>query len=70
MTTLTLRRIKSDFVVAAPDILPASFKSRREAKGWCLVHYSGPPIREVGADGRSRRDNGPGLGKKANGPGR
>ena len=65
MATLTLRRIKGDFVVAAPDIAPARFKSRREAKDWCLVHYPGSPIREVGADGSTRRDNRPGLGKGA-----
>ena len=61
---MTIRRIKGDFVVAAPDISPARFKPRREAKDWCLVHCPGSPIREVGADGRSRRDYRPGSGKK------
>jgi hypothetical protein len=32
MTTLTLRRIKDDFIVTGPDIEPTKFKSRREAK--------------------------------------
>jgi hypothetical protein len=32
MTTLTLNCIKGDFVVTGPDIAPAKFKSRREAK--------------------------------------
>ena len=35
-------------------ISPARFKSRREAKDWCLMHYPGSPIREVGADGSER----------------
>ena len=34
MTTLTLRYIKGDFVVTGPDIEPARFKTRREAKDW------------------------------------
>jgi hypothetical protein len=54
MTALTLRRIKGDFVVTGPDISPARFKSRREAKDRCLMHYPGSPIREVGADGSER----------------
>jgi hypothetical protein len=41
MTTLTLRYIKGDFVVTGPDIQPAKFKSRREAKDWCQTHYPG-----------------------------
>ena len=32
MTTLTLRRMKDDFIVSGPDIEPGRFKSRREAK--------------------------------------
>jgi hypothetical protein len=35
MTTLTLRRIKDHFLLTDPDIAPAKFKSRREAKHWC-----------------------------------
>ena len=30
MITITLRRIKDDFIVTGPDIAPAKFKSRRE----------------------------------------
>jgi hypothetical protein len=33
MTTITLRRIKDDFIVTGPDIEPAKFKSRREPRG-------------------------------------
>jgi hypothetical protein len=31
MTTLTMRRIKDDFIVTGPNIKPAKFKSRRDA---------------------------------------
>ncbi len=48
MTTLTLRYIKGDFVVTGPDIEPARFKTRREAKDWCVAHYPGSPIKEIG----------------------
>ena len=47
MTTLTMRRIKDDFIVTGPDIEPAKFKSRREAKDWCVTHYPGSPIKEI-----------------------
>jgi hypothetical protein len=49
MTTLTMRRVKDDFIVTGPDIEPAKFKSRREAKDWCVTHYPGSPIKEIGA---------------------
>jgi hypothetical protein len=49
MTTLTLRRINDDFIVTGPDIAPAKFKSRREAKDWCVQRYPGSPIKEIGA---------------------
>jgi hypothetical protein len=55
MTTLTLRRIRDDFIVTGPDIAPAKFKSRREAKDWCTAHYPGSPIYEIGADSSQRR---------------
>jgi hypothetical protein len=44
MTTLTLRRMKDDFIVTGPAIEPTKFKSRREAKDWCAAHYPGSPI--------------------------
>ena len=44
MTTLTMRRIKDDFIVTGPDIEPAKFKSRRDAKDSCAQHYPGLPI--------------------------
>lgn len=55
MTTLTLRRMNDDFVVTGPDIAPANFTSRREAKDWCVTHYPGSPIKEIGADESERR---------------
>ena len=48
MTALTLRYIKGDFVVTGPDIEPIRFKTRREAKDWCVTHYPGSPIKEIG----------------------
>jgi hypothetical protein len=54
MTTLTLRYIKGDFVVTGPDVAPAKFKSRREAKDWCKTKYPGSPIHEIGADASRR----------------
>ena len=48
MTTLTLRYIKGDFVVTGPDIEPTRFKTRREAKDWCVAHYPGSPFKEIG----------------------
>jgi hypothetical protein len=55
MTTLTLRRIKDDFIVTGPDIEPAKFTNRREAKDWCTPHYPGSPIKEIDADASERR---------------
>jgi hypothetical protein len=54
MTTLTLRRIKDD-IVTGPDIEPAKFTNRREAKDWRTAHYPGSPIKEIGADASERR---------------
>jgi hypothetical protein len=54
MTTLTLRRINDDFIVTGPDIEPAKFESRREAKDWCVIKYPGSPIKEIGADATKR----------------
>ena len=49
MTILTLRRIRQDrFEVTGPDIESVAFKTRVEARDWCLTHYRGSPIREVG----------------------
>jgi len=41
-------------VVTGPDIEPLTFKSRREARVWCLAHFPGAPIREVGAGDRKK----------------
>ena len=48
MTTLTMRRIKDDFIVTGPDIEPAKFKSRRDAKDWCAQHYPLAHLRDRG----------------------
>jgi hypothetical protein len=53
MATLTLRRFKKYFVIVAPDNKIVKFKTRREAKDWCLQHYRGSPVSEV-ADGSSQ----------------
>ena len=38
MTVLTLRRIRQDrFEVTGPDIEPVTFKTRVEARDWCLT---------------------------------
>ena len=50
MTVLTMRRIRDHFVVTGPDIEPVTFKTRAEARDWCLEHYQGSPIREVGKE--------------------
>jgi hypothetical protein len=49
MSILTMRQIRGQFVVTAPDIEPVMFKSRREARDWCAEHHSSSPIREVRA---------------------
>jgi hypothetical protein len=48
MTVLTMRRIRDHFVVTGPDIEPVTFKTRADARDWCLKHYQGSPMREVG----------------------
>jgi hypothetical protein len=54
MTTLTMRYAKGNFIVSGPAIEPLKFKTRREAKGWCMAYYPGSPIREIGADAANR----------------
>jgi hypothetical protein len=40
VTVLTLRRIRDDrFEVTRPDIKPVIFKTRVEARNWCLTQY-------------------------------
>jgi hypothetical protein len=58
MTTLTMRLIKGDFVATGSDVEPMKFKSRREAKDWCITHHPGSPIKEVGADAAKRSAKG------------
>ena len=52
VTVLTMRRVRDHFVVTGPDIEPATFKTRAEARDWCRAHYQSSPIREIG--GRKR----------------
>jgi hypothetical protein len=54
MTTLTLRFQRGLFTVTGPDINPAKFKTRREAKDWCAQNHPGSPIHEIGADAAKR----------------
>ena len=54
MTTLTMRMIKGDFVVTGPDVEPMKFRSRREARDWCLAHHPGSPVKTVGAGAAKR----------------
>ena len=46
MTTLTLRRINDDFIVTGPDIEPAKFESRSDAKYWCVISTPARPSRD------------------------
>ena len=56
MTTLTLRRIKDDDF--GPDIAPAKFKTRSEARDWCRTHYPGSPITEIAQKHRGAASKG------------
>jgi hypothetical protein len=46
MTVLTMRYQQGHFVVSGPDIEPINFKTRGEARDWCIRHYPGSPIRD------------------------
>jgi hypothetical protein len=54
MTTLTMRFQRGHFTVSGPDVEMQKFKTRREAKGWCVTHYPGSPIKKFGADAAKR----------------
>ena len=54
MTTITMRYINGHFVVSGPDIPSMQFKSRPEARDWCIANYPGSPITEIGRDASSR----------------
>ena len=41
MTNLTLRHHRGYFFVVVPDTKIMKFKSRREAKNWCVERYPG-----------------------------
>ena len=44
MTIFTMRRVGGDFVVTGPDIEPKKFKTRREVRDWCTLHYPAHPL--------------------------
>jgi hypothetical protein len=52
MTKLTMRMIKGHFVVSGPDVEPMKFKTRPEAREWCMAHHPGSPIEEIGPGGK------------------
>ena len=47
---LTMRYQQGDYVVTGPDIEPVKFETSREAWVWCLRHYPGSPVKQVGAN--------------------
>lgn len=49
MTTLTMRRQRGYLFVVSPDTKIMKFKSRQEAKDWCVEHHPGLPIIEIDA---------------------
>ena len=49
-----MRYINGAFLVTGKDIEARKFESRREAKDWCVTHYPGSPIYEIGADSSKR----------------
>ena len=56
MTVLTLRRIRQErFEVTGPDIEPLTFKTRVEAREWCLKHYRGRRSGKSGKKGAAAR---------------
>jgi len=46
MTTLTMRMIKGAFLVTGLDGEPMEFKSRREAREWCVRTIRDRPLRD------------------------
>ena len=64
MATFTMRLVRGDFVVTGPDIEAEKFKTRREAKDWCKVHYPGSPIREIVRRKRRRTSEGTASGSE------
>ena len=44
--------------VTGPDIAPAKFKTRSEARDWCRTHYPGSPITEIAQKHRGAASKG------------
>jgi hypothetical protein len=59
MTTLTLRRMKDDFIVTGPDMQPAKFKRLREAQRMVHGRLPGLAHKEIGADASERKSRAP-----------
>ena len=45
-----VRYSQGHIVLIGPHVEPHKFKSRREAKDWCMEHHPGFSIKEIGAD--------------------
>ena len=68
MTVLTMRYQQGHFVVSGSDMEPIKFKTRREARNWCIRHYPGSPIRDSrgGSSGQNAtQDSGGGCSRNA-----
>ena len=57
--------MRGDFVVTGPDIEPLKFKSRREARDWCMAHHPGSPIKVIGTDALKQKQFGKGEAPKS-----
>jgi hypothetical protein len=56
MTVLTMRYQQGHFVVSGSDMEPIKFKTRREARNWCIRYYPGSPIRDSRRVERPKRN--------------
>jgi hypothetical protein len=56
MTVLTMQYQQGHFVVSGSDMEPIKFKTRREARNWCIRHYPGSPIRDSRRVERPKRN--------------
>ncbi len=56
MTVLIMRYQQGHFVVSGSDMELIKFKTRREARNWCIRHYPGSPIRDSRRVERPKRN--------------
>jgi hypothetical protein len=47
--------LKGDFIVTGADVEQMKFKSRPEARDWCMTRHPASPIKEIGADATAER---------------